>query len=307
MPAYVTHSLFGKDVYEAIDESKLKQILSDYKIAYEWGLQGPDLLFFYGMLPPRPNHNLNRLGGVMHRIKADELFNTLTQYLSACKNHACYQNTFAYIMGFCCHYALDSIAHPYIYYRQQELKRILPKAEHRGIHHKVESDIDSEIYLVKTGKMINHFNIMKDLISDKKMQQDIAKLYEYVFLNVYDIKIDTTAIQKCFGDAYRIIRLVMGKPLALCFAKILDGLALKRNSLSAHVRRKKGDGDPLNLNKKPWYHLTNNSARTNITFLQLEQQALVKAMSMQNEIYNAVQDDILNPFAGLDSFDNGSL
>ncbi|WP_312641789.1 zinc dependent phospholipase C family protein [Hydrogenoanaerobacterium sp.] len=306
MPAYVAHSLFGRDVTAAITRPGLQQFLSQYSIAFEWGLQGPDLLFFSGMLPPRVGHTINRLGGVMHREKTDKLLNQLVQYLIFCKGKDCYNNVLAYALGFCCHYGLDSTAHPYVYYVQEQLKQTLPAPYHQGIHNKLESDIDSELCLIKAGETISDFTVAKEMIADRQLQRDIALLYQHLFAVVYNVEVDVARLEQCFGDAYRVIRLVLGRPFVLALAKTLDGIAGKRNRLSAHVRRGRGKGDPLNLSKKQWYHLTDGSIPVCSTYQQLEQQALTKTLSLLQALCNAVENGITNPFCGLESFDNGS-
>ena len=45
MPAFVTHELFGTQVFSQLDE-EIQEMLEMNPAPYFWGLQGPDLLFF---------------------------------------------------------------------------------------------------------------------------------------------------------------------------------------------------------------------------------------------------------------------
>lgn len=45
MPAFVTHELFGTQVFGQLDE-EIQEMLEMNPAPYFWGLQGPDLLFF---------------------------------------------------------------------------------------------------------------------------------------------------------------------------------------------------------------------------------------------------------------------
>lgn len=44
MPAFVTHELFGTQVFSMLDEP-IQEMLEMNPAPYFWGLQGPDLLF----------------------------------------------------------------------------------------------------------------------------------------------------------------------------------------------------------------------------------------------------------------------
>ena len=46
MPGFVTHELFGIDVFHLIEPGKVKDCVQSYFAAFRLGLQGPDLLFY---------------------------------------------------------------------------------------------------------------------------------------------------------------------------------------------------------------------------------------------------------------------
>lgn len=47
MPGYVTHYIFGREVYHNLKNNSLKKNLYYNCAAYGLGLQGPDIFFYY--------------------------------------------------------------------------------------------------------------------------------------------------------------------------------------------------------------------------------------------------------------------
>lgn len=305
MPAYVTHSLFGKDVLGAMPNQDIKQFILQRPVPFEWGLQGPDLLFFNGTLHFARDHTLNRLGGLMHREQTENLFCGISESLLALKGEEGYENTLAYALGFCCHYSLDSVAHPFIYCMQERLKKSLPQACHRGVHNKLESDIDSEICRMKTGKPVHDFKVDQELVADSAVKKEVARLYARLLSAVYRHSVPLGAIERCFDEGYHVLRLVLDKPCVLQIACVLDFLAGKRNALSAHVRRRFAKGDVLNLAHLPWQHQRHGGEQA-FSYPELEQQALERAVAMVGTLWNSQKQNSIPAYIDMDTFDNGS-
>lgn len=306
MPAYVTHSLFGRDVLASAPNQEIQQLIQQRPVPFEWGLQGPDLLFFNGTLDVMRDHTLNRLGGLIHREQTAALFHWLCEYLLSIKRAQGYENTLSYALGFCCHYSLDSVAHPFIYYMQEKLKKTLPERWHRGVHNKLESDIDSEICRMKTGKAVRNFHVDRALVTDAGAKRDIARMYQQMLSAVYCREASTGALEHCFDEGYRVLRLVLDKPFVLQLACVLDFLAGKRNALAAHVRRSRAEDDVLNLAHRSWWNLSDPDTECAASYPELERQALERAVQMQSTLWESLCRDEAAQYAGLASFDNGS-
>lgn len=105
MPTTYAHDLFGKQVYSKLSP-EIRKVIHQNKNLFRIGLHGPDILF-YDMLKP----NVTGTGILMHKEKAAPFFErgmTLVR-----QNHD--QRLLAYLLGFGCHYLLDSYCHPYVY------------------------------------------------------------------------------------------------------------------------------------------------------------------------------------------------
>ena len=58
MPGYVTHYIFGRDMYEKLNDPVLKNNLYKNRAVYALGHQGPDIFFYYLPAYVLHGHNL---------------------------------------------------------------------------------------------------------------------------------------------------------------------------------------------------------------------------------------------------------
>ena len=202
MPAFVTHELFGTQVFGQLDE-EIQEMLEMNPAPYFWGLQGPDLLFFRDAFFGRSV--LQRYGGLMHCEKTDELFWAMSSYLNERKDTDEYETLAAYILGFVGHYCLDREAHPYVYFKQVQKERVLAADQRRGIHNRIESDIDTAFYRMKRGRSVQEYRPAKRLWGSPWEYRVIARLYQFLLEEVYGLQTDPTEVEKCFDDARRMV------------------------------------------------------------------------------------------------------
>ncbi len=105
MPTTYAHDYFGKRVYKHLPH-EVKQIIRENVDLYRIGLHGPDILFYF-MLSKNP---VTSHGVKMHNERADFFFEKNIAKIRKGGD----QMLLAYILGFACHYMLDSACHPYI-------------------------------------------------------------------------------------------------------------------------------------------------------------------------------------------------
>lgn len=134
MPTTYTHYRFGADVYRQLPPV-VQQSIDPYRGLYDIGIHGPDLLFYYKALTKNP---INQTGYSIHEKPGYAFF---APAASVIKNMADPEPALAYVYGFLCHFALDSICHPYI-------ERMVRKT---GISHgAMEAELD-RYFLEKDG------------------------------------------------------------------------------------------------------------------------------------------------------------
>lgn len=141
MPAIFTHHQFGEQVVTQLDDN-LKDIIEAYDKEFMIGLQGPDIFFFYR---PWKENAITAYGHHLHKNTARAMFE---QGMEHERNSAAY----VYMLGVVCHFALDSICHPFVN----------EYAQSNGISHtEVESEFE-KMLLRRNGK--NPFTFRMDLL-----------------------------------------------------------------------------------------------------------------------------------------------
>lgn len=162
MPSFYTHHTFGKEVYHNLPD-ELKTIIRKYPYAFQAGLQGPDFLFFYRpFMKSRPN----QLGYRQHKQPFVDFLNRIRPIIHA-KGKNC--GEYAYLLGFICHFILDSECHTYIY----------QKAKTPGFNHLVmEMEFDRHL-LIKDGKNPLLYPSWKHIHWDKDTLDAIHGIYHY--------------------------------------------------------------------------------------------------------------------------------
>ncbi len=304
MPAFVTHELFGAQVFAFLDE-EIQELLERNPAPYFWGQQGPDLLFFKDAL--LGTSLLPRYGNLMHLKKVDELFACMSRYLNERRHTDEYETLASYILGFAGHYCLDCEAHPYIYFKQMQKERVLPLDERRGLHHRIESDIDTALYRIKRGRNIREYRPAKRLYGSHWEHRVIARLYAQLLEEVYGIRCSVKELEGCFSQTWTLLQLVLDR--SGCLVRLTEaGEALLggKKIFSPHIRRRQVMEDILNLDCDSWYNLSTPEKTDNRSFPKIFYAAAYRAVDMLERIYFCSQDGVPYEPHGLLSFDNGS-
>ncbi|MDD3339425.1 MAG: zinc dependent phospholipase C family protein [Lachnospiraceae bacterium] len=134
MPTTYTHDAFGREVYKKLPTDMRDVIRANRKL-YLIGLHGPDIFFYYRL---NPQNKVVQIGHAMHQRIAREFFERGADVYK--KEHS--QGLLAYLLGFCCHYMLDSTCHPYVYEAQDKF--------HLS-HSEIETHMD-RYYMERDGK-----------------------------------------------------------------------------------------------------------------------------------------------------------
>lgn len=106
MPGLYAHFLFGVKVKALLPEN-LAKVIETHREEYLLGLQGPDLLFYYRPLKRKPV-----TGGRIHWEPAAGFLEHAVSVLQEGSD----DGALAYIIGFICHFTLDSGCHPTVRY-----------------------------------------------------------------------------------------------------------------------------------------------------------------------------------------------
>lgn len=132
MPTTYTHDLFGKRMYKKVSADMQKVIRNNGDL-YRIGLHGPDILFYFLM-----DMRVPKVGVRMHKEKARAFFEKGMKKVRAAGDEA----LLAYLLGFGCHYLLDSTCHPEV--NRMDSERIIS-------HTLSEKELDRSL-MIETGK-----------------------------------------------------------------------------------------------------------------------------------------------------------
>lgn len=161
MPALYAHDRFGKEVAGKMD-GELKEIISKYYKQFRIGLQGPDILFFYR---PFYKNEVAKCGTHLHEISAYPFFE---HALDVVREAGRDSREYAYLMGFICHFILDSECHPYV----------AQMIEKTGVAHLEIEEEYEKMLLRLDGKDPFSYPLARLVPADTETAKAIAPFYE---------------------------------------------------------------------------------------------------------------------------------
>ena len=244
MPTTYTHDLFGKMVYHRLD-SEIQEKIKKYQTTYQIGLHGPDILFYV-----RPFHK-NRFNQMAHRLHREEAAGFFE------RGRELYQKTgneeiLVYLLGFICHFMLDSTCHPYI-------SEYMKKTGAR--HDEIETEFDRAL-MIRTGKDPFHYQPGSVIRIEKNGVDAISEVMEGMsHKDIVRALMGSkfyTRLPICDSEKKRKIKLAVARILFMY--RLADGRIIR--------------GEPKDICLESTQHLT-----------QLFLQTVPEAAAMINEYY----------------------
>ena len=160
MPTTYAHWRFGDNCIRMLPDD-LQNIILNNRAIFDYGVHGPDIFFYYNCL----KHNeVNRYGSAMHDIPYKD---TLAQIKENFKKTENKDMALSYLLGFTCHFTLDSYCHGFI----EKVDETMPYS-----HGKIESQFDRYL-LIKDGFNPVTKSVTDMFHPDKKMAKVISGLF----------------------------------------------------------------------------------------------------------------------------------
>ena len=184
MPATITHAFFAKDVYEVLPYNiKEKLELSRCRM---FG-QNTDSLMFYNLFSIKPGKKIRSYQDIVHSTKTQDFFINL---LNEIKNsEAPDKDTYSFLMGFICHYILDSTIHPYIIYKTGIMEKGKPNTyKYNNRHAFMESFIDMDMVARRTKKNPYQFDLGAFCFNLKPFSNNLNHVIENTFYETFHLK-----------------------------------------------------------------------------------------------------------------------
>lgn len=131
MPSTYAHFCLGRETARLLTPEPLEAI-TRYPQLYFIGLHGPDLFFYYKPLSKNP---VSRLGHEFHDRPGRDFFERAARVLQMHPDSLAHR---AYVYGFLCHFALDTLSHDYV----------AEKEAASGLSHaRIESELERALML----------------------------------------------------------------------------------------------------------------------------------------------------------------
>ncbi len=282
MPAIAAHHFFGHSVLEQLPPALQLQAISPelesvLHQAFDWGCQGPDILFYH-LFPTGRRENF---GAIFHREKIPQSFFYLTR--TVCTLSAPYEAhlLFAYLMGYVCHYCLDRQVHPYINDRCRAVthpnRELSPTIQHRLL----EADLD-RAYIQKYAPEIpvRDFRLDRLHLTNYDVIHPIGLLLTGLGRNLFGLRTSPAKIEesmRLMNHLQTILHDPTGKKRGLYFQ--LEKLAGYPDFFTALIPPEVPLGvDTLNQSRRPWKGIRGQEQRD--TYWELEEQARESALSL---------------------------
>lgn len=276
MPSIVTHYLFSEDALKKIPIEVNQKILQAHKL-YNIFAQSFDNLFYYNLLSVKSGKNIREFGNNAQRKNTNLYFKNL---ITNIKNEKLEHNSeiLAYLYGSLTHYVLDSNCHPFVIYQTGWINKEFPNYEYKGLHEKMEVNIDAILYEEKTGKKLYQASLGNILLPKANFSSQliniITKTYEQTFQekNIGKIYEKSTKqghyIIKYFVTDHFGLKKITYKIFDLIFYKNLT----KYQNLSFFVTNP--NMNYMNRNHEKWYNPTDKQIQSTESFDDLYQKAL---------------------------------
>lgn len=287
MPSTVTHAFFALDVFEKLNKEIQSKIDIEYLKTFS---EGPDPLYFYYLYIPFYKDIIRKTyPRKIHDTKTKEFFITFIKEIKD-KNFENNKTIVSFIYGFICHYALDSIIHPFIIYKTGEYRKNDVKTyKYRSLHLDMELYLDS--YMIFQRKKIpsKDFKMYNFCFNIKKFDKQLINILDEVFKKVYNLDNFANIYYKSILQMKKIYRIFRydktGIKLRLykCLDIVLPKKQLKKEQLSYHINYKK-KLHYLNNDKIEWNHPFDQYETYNYSFIELYHIALNKACQIIEQV-----------------------
>ncbi len=289
MPQTFTHAVFSKDVYNRLD-SKLK-CFNDNNINHLLTFsQNTDPFMFYKIECLRSDNKTRKFQKEFHNTNTKNFFDTLVLNI---KERKLYNDNdvLAFLYGYICHYALDSIVHPFVIYKSGVFdKNNKELYKYNSLHSLMETYIDNYMINKKYNMNPFKFNVSKYSFNDFNFSNNLVNLVNDTFKDVFKYDdmyfkyIRSLKDMKRFLRRYRNDRFGIKRLLYSFIDLFTKPNNFKFKSISYFYYPK--NIDYLNNNHNNWTNPCDNNIISNKSFDELYEDALILACNLITSVNN---------------------
>lgn len=316
MPNVLTHGLMALKAKEHVSASHIQRAISTYRDVYLFGSNGPDFLFYYNVWPWLDQQEADRVSGhgrIMHKEKINEFVDTMIAIVKKQTDKQVKEIMISFIAGYLCHWALDSVAHPFVFYRSGNTK-----GKQKYDHYRYESMIDSKMVIEVYQEKLCKYPTRNFLSMDKKSEKVVAFLVSHAHQRVYDSTLSSKECLSSMRRAKEILPLFFD-PYTLKHGalRLLEKLVYDGDRIiTSHmiIGKLNQTYDELNINRDVWYNPTYPNNPHDETFLELFERSIGRAKVALCAFENILDDELdtmsnvlLNRSFDTDRFDGAKM
>ena len=184
MPATVTHAFFAKDVFEILPVEISKRLNLDRCKMFG---QSVDSLMFYNLFSIMPGKDIRRFQSYFHSHKTQDFFLNLLRYIH--DNNLDDIDVNSFLVGFLCHFALDSTLHPYIIYKTGCFDKKNPNTyKYNNVHAFMETFLDNDMIKRRLNTNPYQFDICNFCFDIQPFSRNLDHTINYSFYNTFKLK-----------------------------------------------------------------------------------------------------------------------
>lgn len=295
MPDIITHYLFGLDTSKNIKSSPLYKIIKGHRGLFFVGLQGPDPMYYHS---PYKKNNFSHIATMMHTEKTgDFLIASLSYTKKLVDTPELFEPCISYVSGLLCHYILDSMCHPYIFYiGGRYLKDDETTHKYLGLHKKIELSIDSLLLEEKFDMKAESFKVYKHILKQQAIPKVILDMYDETLFNVYAYNNGGDIFNASYIDfrnyyKFTFDRLGVKKLLAHSISPVLGKNLSNYATTFSYHKCVDEFSNYLNSSKEVWLHPVTGNVYT-FSFKDLIHNSLKRSSSLLINAYDFTQSDI---------------
>ena len=281
MPATITHAYFVKDVIDILPNNIKKNTILKRSMMFG---QSTDSLLFYNLFSFAPGKKIRDFQKIFHTTKTQDFFINLLRYV---RDYNINDNdTYSFIVGFICHYVLDSTIHPYIVYKTGIFDKTNKYSyKYNNIHTFMEVFIDN--YMISKYEKTNpyKFDIGNFCFDTMPFSNTLNNTINFSFYNTYKINNMSKIYYKSIKQMKYSLELFRRDPYGIkkIIYKLLDTFTdnstYRFEAVSYHYCLEDRH-NYLNSNHKLWRNPTTYNMTSTESFNDLYLKSIKKAKVM---------------------------
>lgn len=286
MPDVLTHILCAEEALQGIAKDEYKTYIYENQKLFNLGAQGPDLFFYHDIIPwKKRRHDIKSIGRLLHSKETGRFFIEAIKYLKNQSGER-FKELFIYLAGFMCHFGLDRMAHPYIYYHGGVYNREKPETKiYRSYHKRLEIIIDTILLKERKGIDVTAYPVYKEIDAGSKLPDVVVDFYRYILNSIYKKTTSSSVINESYDDMKSVLKL-LHDPYGIksCIFRTLGNFSREAQYINSAMYSNKIDMgyDYMNYRHIPWSHPCDKNEVYNYSFYDIFSRAVRESRGMIN-------------------------